>query len=191
MWAHFKEMTGTRDFWFLFTGVFLVMGVDQALVQNQVLFLKSEKGLSLEMVAWGASVLAGVGIGGKVLFGWIFDRLSILGIALCYLCLAVSVTLSFSVIGVSTMLIFMTVRGIAHSGLIVSGAMLMKHRYGPKGLGLNMGMYTLCASLGFGFVPPLMAGMADNSGSYYGAFAIGILAVVVAAAFLLPVKPKF
>jgi nitrate/nitrite transporter NarK len=191
MWAHFKEMTGTRDFWFLFTGAFLVMGVDQALVQNQVLFLRSEKGLSLEMVAWGASVLAGVGIGGKIFFGWIFDRLSILGIALCYLCLAVSVALSFSVIGVSTMLVFMTVRGIAHAGLIVSGVILLKHRYGPKDLGLNMGMYTLCASLGFGFVPPLMARMADNSGSYYGAFAMGTLAVLVAAIFLLPIKQKF
>ncbi len=191
MWAHFREMAGARDFWLIFAGAFLVMGVDQALVQNQVLFLKSEKGLSLEMVAWGASVLAGVGIGAKIFFGWIFDRLSIFGIALCYFFLAVSVGLSFSVIGISTMLIFMTVRGIAHAGLIVSGAILLKHRYGTKNLGLNLGIYTLCASCGFGFVPPLMARMADNSGSYYGAFAMGTAAVLVAATFLCPVKPKF
>ncbi len=191
MWAHFREMAGTRDFWLIFTGAFLIMGVDQALVQNQVLFLKSEKGLSLEMVAWGASVLAGVGIAGKILFGWIFDRLSIPGITLCYFLLAISVGLSFSVMGISTMLIFMTVRGIAHAGLIVSGAILFKHRYGPKNLGLNLGIYTLCASLGFGFVPPLMARMADNSGSYYGAFALGTAAVLVAAVFLYPVRPRF
>jgi sugar phosphate permease len=181
----------TRDFWFIFIGGFLVMGVDQALVQNQVLFLQSEKGLSLEIVAWGASVLAGVGIGAKIFFGWVFDRLSILGIVFCYLLLAVSVGLSFSVMGVSTMLIFMTVRGIAHAGLIVSGTILLKHRYGPQSLGLNMGIFTLCASLGFGFVPPLMARMADNSGSYYGAFTMGTAAILVAAVFLYPVKPKF
>jgi MFS family permease len=191
MWVHFRQMSGTRDFWFIFAGAFLIMGVDQALVQNQVLFLKSEKGLSLEMVAWGASVLAGAGIGAKIFFGWIFDRLSILGIALCYLLLAVSVALSFSVIGISTMLIFMTVRGIAHAGLIVSGAILLKHRYGTERLGLNMGIYILCVNLGFGFVPPLMASMADGSGSYYGAFAMGTVAVLVAAAFLYPIKPKF
>ena len=191
MGNHFKKLAGTRDFWFIFIGAFLVMGVDQALVQNQVLFLKSEKGLSLEMVAWGASVLAGVGIVGKIFFGWIFDRLSILGIMLCYLLLAVSVGLAFSVIGISTMLVFMTVRGIAHAGLIVSGAILLKHRYGPNNLGINLGIYTLCASLGFGFLPPLMARMADNSGSYYGAFAMGTVAVLIAAAFLFPVKPKF
>jgi nitrate/nitrite transporter NarK len=191
MWIHFRKMAGTRDFWLIFAGTFLVMGVDSALVHNQVLFLKSEKGLSLEMVAWGASVLAGVGIAGKIFFGWIFDRLSILGIVLCYISIAVSVALSFSVIGITSMLTFMTVRGIAHAGLIVSGAILLKHRYGPKNLGLNMGIYTLVVNLGFGFVPPLMARMADNSGSYYGAFALGTVAVLVAAAFLYPVKPKF
>jgi hypothetical protein len=72
------------------------MAVDQALAQNQVLFLQSEKGLSLEMVAWAAAVLAGVGIGSKILFGLVFDRLSIFGIMLFYLLMAVSVGLSFS-----------------------------------------------------------------------------------------------
>jgi MFS family permease len=143
------------------------------------------------MVAWGASLLAGIGIGSKIFFGWIFDRLSITGIVLCYLLLALSVGLSFSVIGVSTMLIFMAVRGIAHGGLIVSGAVLLKHRYGPQNLGLNMGIYTLCASIGFGFGPPLMAHMADASGSYNGAFAMGTFVVVAAAIFLCPIKPKF
>lgn len=191
MWDHFRKLMGVRDFWLIFIGAFLVMGVDQALVQNQVLFLQSEKGLSLEIVAWGASVLAGVGIGAKILFGWVFDRLSVLGIVLCYFLLAISVGLSFSVMGIATMLIFMTVRGIAHAGLIVSGAILLKHRFGPQSLGLNMGFFTLCASLGFGFAPPLMARMADNSGSYYGAFGMGIAAVLIAATFLYPVKPKF
>jgi MFS family permease len=191
MWDHFRELAGTRDFWLIFIGCFLASAVDQALVQNQVLFLQLEKGLSLEMVAWGASLLAGIGIGSKIFFGWIFDRLSITGIVLCYLLLALSVGLSFSVIGVSTMLIFMAVRGIAHGGLIVSGAVLLKHRYGPQNLGLNMGIYTLCASIGFGFGPPLMAHMADASGSYNGAFAMGTFVVVAAAIFLCPIKPKF
>jgi MFS family permease len=191
IWTHFKGLAGTRDFWFIFSGCFLASAVDQSLVQNQVLFLQSEKGLSLEMVAWGASLMAGIGIGAKILFGSLFDRLSIRGIMLCYLLLAVSVGLSFTVIGVSTMLIFTAVLGIAHAGLIVSGAVLLKHRYGPQNLGLNMGIYTLCASIGFGFGPPLMAHMADTSGSYSGAFALGTAAVIAGAVFLYPVKPKF
>lgn len=191
LWAHFKKLAVTRDFWFIFVGAFLVSAVDQSLVQNQVLFLKAEKGLSLETVAWGTSVLAAVGIGAKISFGWICDRWSIPGVVLCYLLLAISVGLSFTVAGVATMLIFVIVRGIAHGGLIVDGPILLKHRYGPQNLGLNMGIFTLCASIGFGFGPPFMAGMADKSGSYSGAFAMGTAAVLIAAVLLYPVKPKF
>ena len=190
MWDHFKSLAITRDFWFLFIGAFLASTVDQSLVQNQVLFLQTEKGLDLETVAWGAALLAGIGIGAKIFFGWVFDRLSILGVVLCYLLLAVSVGLSFSVFGVVSMLVFMAVRGIAHGGVIVAGPVLLKLRYGPQNLGLNMGIFTLCASIGFGFGPPFMASMADRSGNYSGAFALGTAATVVAAILLYPVKPK-
>ncbi len=190
MWNHMKSLSATRDFWLIFIGVFLVMGVDQSVLQNQVLFLESEKGLSLEMVAWGAALLAGVGILAKVLFGLLFDWLSILGITLCYLLLALSVGLSFTVGGVATMLVFMTVRGIAHGGLIIAGTVLLKHRYGIQNLGLNLGIFMLATSIGFGFCPSFMAGMADKSGSYSGAFALGTAAVFLAAVLLFPVKPR-
>ena len=190
MWNYMKKLSVTRDFWYIFIGVFLIMGVDQALIQNQVLFLQSEKGLNLGMVAWGASLLAGVGIGAKVFFGLLFDRLSILGIIICYLLLAVSVGLSFTVAEIATMLVFMTVRGIAHGGLIIAGTVLLKHRYGIQNLGINLGIFLLATSLGFGFCPSFMANMADQSGSYSGAFALGTIAVFVAAILLFPVRTK-
>lgn len=190
MWNHIKELSVTRDFWFIFIGVFLIMGVDQSLIQNQVLFLESEKGLNLGMVAWGASLLAGVGIGAKIFFGLLFDRLSILGIIICYLLLAVSVGLSFTVVGVATMLIFMTVRGIAHGGLIIAGTVLLKHRYGIQTLGINMGIFLFATTIGFGFCPPFMANMADKSGTYSGAFALGTVAVIIAAILLFPVRNR-
>ena len=189
IWNHMKKLSVTRDFWLIFIGIFLVMGVDQSMLQNQVLFLESEKGLSLEMVAWGAAILAGVGILAKILFGLLFDWLSILGITICYLLLALSVGLSFTVGGVATMLIFMTVRGIAHGGLIISGTVLLKHRYGVQSLGINLGILMLATSIGFGFCPSFMASMADKSGSYSEAFALGTVAVFVAAILLFPVRP--
>ena len=189
IWNHIKKLSVTRDFWLIFVGIFLVMGVDQSVLQNQVLFLESEKGLNLELVAWGAALLAGVGILAKILFGLLFDRLSILGIIICYLLLAFSVGLSFTVGGVATMLIFMTVRGIAHGGLIISGTVLLKHRYGFQSLGINLGILMLATSIGFGFCPSFMASMADKSGSYSEAFALGTVAVFVAAILLFPVKP--
>lgn len=191
MWTHFKRLAVTRNFWFIVVGVFLVSAVDQGLLQNQVLFLRNEKGLDLSTVAWGASLLAAIGVGSKIAFGWVYDRLSIFGIVLCYLLLAISVGLAFAVTGVVTMLLFMTIRGIAHGGLIVDGPVLAKHYYGPENVGLNIGLFTLCMSVGFGFGPPLLAGMADASGSYLGGFAIAVVAALVATLLLYPIKPRY
>lgn len=191
MWPHFLGLARTRAFWFIFVGIFLVSAVDQGLLQNQVLFLNTEKGLDLGQVAWGASLLAAIGIGSKVLFGWVYDKRSIAGIVFCYALLAVSVGLAFAVVGVITMLLFMIVRGFAHGGLIVDAPVLAKHYYGPDNVGLNIGLFTLCASLGFGFGPPLLAAMADSSGTYLPGFALATAATIVAAALLYPIKPRF
>jgi MFS family permease len=191
MWAHFKALSVTRNFWFIFVGIFLVSAVDQGLLQNQVLFLRDEKGLDLDTVAWGASLLAAIGIGSKILFGWGFDRVSIAGIVFCYALLAVSVGLAFAVTGAGTMMLFMTVRGFAHGGLIVDGPVLAKHYYGPQNVGLNIGLFTLCMSVGFGFGPPFLAGLADDSGSYLGGFGIAFVAAAIAALLLYPIKPRF
>lgn len=191
MWIHFKTLAVTRNFWFIVAGIFLVSAVDQGLLQNQVLFLRNEAGLDLGMVAWGATLLAAIGVGSKVAFGWIYDRLSILGIVLCYLLLAVSVGLAFTVVGIATMVLFMTIRGLAHGGLIVDAPVLAKHHYGPENVGLNIGIFTLCMSLGFGFGPALLAGMADESGSYLGGFKIALVASLLATALLYPIKPRF
>lgn len=190
MWSHFNHLAATRDFWFIFIGVFLVAAVDQAIVQNQVLFLQSEKGLNLEMVKWGSALLAGVGIGAKTIFGRIFDKFSIAGIAFCYLFLALSIGLSFSVSGIATMLFFMAMMGIAHAGVMVGGPVLLKNRYGVQNLGLNLGLLTLCSSIGFGSFPPLMASAANKSGSYTSAFIFGIGAVLLATVLLFFLKPR-
>ena len=191
MWAHFKNLSRTRNFWFIVTGIFLVSAVDQAILQNQVLFLRDETGFELNMVAWGAALLAAIGVVSKVAFGWVYDRWSIAGIVFCYLLLAVSVGLAFAVVGIATMLMFMAIRGIAHGGLIVDAPVLAKHYYGPDNIGLNIGIFTLCISVGFGFGPPLLAGMADESGSYLGGFGLAVIASLAAAALLKPVKPRF
>jgi MFS family permease len=191
MWSHFKALSATRNFWFIVIGIFLVSAVDQGLLQNQVLFLRNEAGLDLGMVAWGAALLAAIGVGSKVAFGWVYDRLSIFGIVLCYLLLSISVGLAFAVTGIVTMLLFMTIRGLAHGGLIVDAPVLAKHYYGPQNVGLNIGLFTLCMSLGFGFGPPLLAGMADRSGSYLGGFGIAVIASLIATALLYPIKPRY
>jgi len=191
MWHHFQAVAVTRHFWYIVVGIFLVSAVDQGFIVNQVLFLNNEKGLELSAVAWGATLLAAIGVLSKIGFGWVYDKLSITGIVVCYALLAVAAGLSFAVTGVASMLVFMAIRGIAHGGLIVDGPVLAKHYYGPQNLGLNIGIFTFCTSAGYTVGPPLLASLADASGSYMGGFALAIAAALLAVGLLMPIKPRY
>lgn len=191
LWDHFKDLARTRNFWFIFIGIFLIASVDQGFIQNQVLYLKNERGIDLDSVAWASALFAVIGIASKIAFGWVFDRLSIFGIVLCYALIAASSALSITVTTVASMVVFMSVRGVAHGGSIVDGPVLAKHYYGPQNLGLNIGIFTLCTSVGFGTGPVIMAGMADASGSYVGSFILATAAAALATALLWPIKPRY
>jgi MFS family permease len=191
MWDHFKDLAATRAFWFIVVGIFLTSAVDQGFIQNQVLFLKIERGIDIGAVAWAAALFATIGIVSKIAFGWVYDRLSIMGIVLCYALIAVSSAMSIAVTSVGAMVLFMSVRGVAHGGSIVDGPVLAKHYYGPSNLGLNIGIFTLCTSIGFGTGPTVMAIMADQSSSYVGAFLVATAAAALATVLLLPIKPRF
>jgi MFS family permease len=191
LWRHFHGLCTDRDFWMMASGVFLIGAVDMGMLQNQVLFLQVDKGLDITTVAWATSMLAGIGVAAKVIFGWFYDRYSIRGIMLTYLLLAISVLLAFPVAGVTSMFLFMVVRGIVHGGLIVEVPVLTKHYYGRENLGLNMGIMAAFLQLGMAFGPPMLGAAHDLFGSYTAGFIAACILPLVAALLLLPVRPRF
>ena len=78
-----------------------------------------------------------------------------------------------------------------HQHRSYDGPVLAKHYYGPQNLGLNIGIFTLCTSIGFGTGPVVMAQMADASGSYTSAFILATALAALAAILLWPIKPRF
>jgi len=80
MWQHFLEISKERGFWCIAIGIFLVSAVDQALMQNYVNFLRTDKGIVLSTIAWAGSFMAVMGVVAKVGSGWFYDRFSIPGI---------------------------------------------------------------------------------------------------------------
>jgi MFS family permease len=190
-WRHVQALARTRTFWMITGAIFLGSAVDQGLLQNQVLFLKNDRGLSLESVAWATSLLAGLGVVAKIAFGWLYDRWSIRGIVLCYALLCCSVLLTFTVVGTASMLLFVAIRGLAHGGLIVDVPVLTKHYYGPENLGLNLGLFTLVINLGYAVGPPVLAGFADRTGSYVMGFSVALVVAMVATLLLVPVRPRY
>ena len=161
------------------------------MTQNQVLFLRVDKGIDIRNVAWASSLFAAVGLLSKIAWGWVYDRKSVRGIQVTYLMLVVAIVLAFPVAGVMSMTVFMAMRGFAHGGLIVDVPVLTKHYYGPQNIGLNMGIMAVFMNLGFSVGPPLLARFADTQGTYYNGFILFAVIALVAAAMLTPIRPRF
>jgi len=192
MLAHFKSMSSERGFWLIALGIFLVSATDQALTQNHVLFLRNDRGIdSPNVIAFATMLFALIGMFAKVGSGWFFDRFSIRGIAFFYLLLAISILLSLPVAGFATILLFITIRGIAHGGMIVDVPILTRHYFGMEHIGMTMGIMAACVNLGFMVGPPLLGWFADT----YGNFTIGMIVyaciAAVASLTLLPIKPRY
>jgi MFS family permease len=192
MWTHFKAIGSERGFWLIAIGIFLVSAVDQALTQNHVLFLRNDRGIdSPNTIALATMLFALIGMMAKVGSGWIFDRHSIRGIAFFYLLLGISVLLALPVAGITTVLLFITVRGIAHGGMIVDVPILTRHYFGMERIGMTMGIMAVCVNLGFAVGPPVLGWLADT----YGNFTIGMVVYgclgCIAALTLLPVRPRY
>ena len=180
-----------RRFWLISCGLLIVAMVDQGITQHTVLYLNLDVGIRPGLVVAAMSLFSVFGIVGKVMFGWVYDRISVTGIALVYFLLALSAILALPVAGVMTMLFFVFVRGVAHGGLVIDVPVISKHCYGPADLGRTIGIYTAILQLGFALGPWLMGRMHDSNGSYDQAFVLFAALSVVAGFCLLRVTPDY
>ncbi len=117
--------------------------------------------------------------------------MSLKGIMICYALLAFGTLLAFPVAGVTSMIVFVVVRGFAHGGVIVDYPVITRHCYGRENLGLNMGIFGAFLQLGFAVGVPALGWSYDYFGSYSNGFIVAALCAVMAAVMLLPVRPRF
>lgn len=192
MLKHFLAISSERGFWLIALGIFLVSAVDQALTQNHVLFLRNDRGIdSANTIALATMLFALIGMLAKVGSGWIFDRFSVRGISFFYLLLGVSVLLALPVSGIATILFFITIRGVAHGGMIVDAPVLTRHYFGMENIGMTMGIMEVCVNLGFAVGPPVLGWFADTFGNFTIGLVVYGLIGCVAASTLLPIKPRY
>jgi MFS transporter, OFA family, oxalate/formate antiporter len=192
VWTHFRAISSDRKFWLMAAGVFLVSGVDQALMQNTVLFLRGDKGLSIgTTIAWAVSLIGVVSVFGKVGSGWFYDRYSIRGVMYFYILLAFSVFAGLAIMGTTSLLLFVLLRGVAHGGMIVDVPVLVRHYFGMERIGLTIGIMSVCVNLGFAAGPPALGWLADVSGGSFsvGFFVYGCVALL-ATLTLASIKPR-
>lgn len=191
MWAHFLQISREKGFWFIAIGIFLVSAVDQALMQNYVNFLRTDKGIRLSDVAWAGSFMAVMGVVSKVGSGWFYDHFSIAGIRFTYFLLAVSVALGLPVVGAFTLFLFLAVRGIAHGGMIVEAPIITKHYLGTHNMGMTIGVISVFINLGFAAGPPVLGWFADMNGNFTVGLMVYSGAALVGTLLLVPIKPRY
>ena len=191
LWQHFRKISQSRGFWIIALCIFLTSAVDQALSHNYVLFLRNEAGVDLKNIAWAGAFMGVLAVIAKLGCGWFYDQTSIAGIRLFYFLLGVSFLLALPVVGIWTMLLFITVRGLSHGGLIVDVPVLTKHYLGPQYLGMTMGFMSVFINLGYAVGPALMGYMVDATGSFTPAFILYAVVAFIAGVLMFAVKPRF
>jgi len=187
----FSDVLRSRSFWMIGLAVSLIGFVDQSMGQHLMLYLIEDVNYSREDAAWVLSAVFGVSIAGKLGFGWLYDKLSVKGVMLCYFLMAVAVLLMFPISILSALVAFSITRGLAHGGSIVDIPVLSKHCFGPKVLGKTIGILTACVTIGFAIGPPLVGYMYDTQGSYRNAFIVLAVASIAAGLSLLGVKTTY
>ncbi len=188
-----KDLLSEGRFWLIALAVFLVGFVDQAYIQNARFFLVADLGITTETYALVIFWYAMAGIVSRPALGWLIDLISVKGVSIAYTVLAATSLLALPLAAAGPLMIYlwMVLRGVSHSGVMLDSAMLSKHCYGRHNLGLLIGLLTGIINIGFATGPVMMGWISDATGSYNLAHVIyGVLALVAAGIVLL-VKPSY
>lgn len=188
-WELVQELGTQGRFWLIALALFSAAVVDQALIQHQVLYLEIDLGMTPAYVAAGISSMGLIGIVARLFVGGVFDRLSARGVSLMYLALAASALLALAALNPVIFSTFIVLRAVGHAAVLLDSAVLSKHVFGFRNLGLLLGVYTSFVAIGFAFGPWLVGRLYALSGSYVMPFAVCAALAVFAALVLLPVKP--
>lgn len=189
-WQLFKAMAGNRSFQMIALAVFLIGCVDQGLIQHNVLFLEADRGIDRSVIAGALSIGAMLGFVSRLGFGWLYDRLSVLGVAIAYGLLVVDPLIALTVVGPITATAFIAIRALGHGALMIDDAVLSRHVFGTKNLGTLIGVFTSCSTLGAAVGPFILGRVHTLTGSYNAGFVIFAVMALVACLLVSRVTPS-
>ena len=188
-----KDLFVEPRFWWIALAVFLVGFVDQAYIQNARFFLVTDLGISTETYALVITAYASAGVVARPTLGILIDAISVKGVSIAYTVLAATslMALPLGAAGPFMIYLWMVLRGVSHSGVMLDSAMLSKHCYGRHNLGLLIGLLTGIINIGFATGPVFMGWISDTTGSYNLAHIIYGALALTAAGIVLLVKPSY
>jgi MFS family permease len=168
-------------------------------IQHTILYLQRDLGLDLQRdlglgsktAAYAMSGTFALGIIAKLFGGWLYDRISVHGIMLFYLLLAISVALAIPIAGIASVIIFAVFRGIAHGGLIGEPPVFAKHCYGTRYMNRILPILQGAMYAGFATGPVILSRFYDHFNSYTYGLIMLVGMSLLAFGLLFFVKPLY
>lgn len=187
----FSSFLRSRQFILLIVAAAMSGVISNGINEYIPLFIERHTSLGAYVAALGFTIVIVISGLGKILFGWVFDRLSTRGVALCWALCGVAALLTFPLAGLATFLMFTIVRGVSHGGVIVQAPVLARHMYGVRSLpqvisllsaAFHLGASAGIAAIGFGV---------DLTGGFTLPFVVVTCIAFAAACIALSFKPRY
>jgi sugar phosphate permease len=168
------------------------IGAVAGTTQNLKLFISLDLKFSQKDAADVLSIVLGASIVGRLLMGWLADRLPKKYVMiLIYALVALSIPLLYLTDTPGIIYLFAFVFGVALGGDYMIIPLMAAELFGVKVMGRVMGLVITVDGLAEAFAPMLAARLRDQSGSYADGFAaLIILAVIGTIAISLLPKRK-
>lgn len=187
----FAEIVRSPGFWMLILAAAMSGVISNSINEYIPMFIERNTSLGAYVAALGFTIVIVISGVGKILFGWLFDKLSTRGVALCWALCGVAALLTFPLSGPITFLLFTVTRGLSHGGVVVQAPVLARHIYGTKTLpqvisllaaAFHLGASAGIAAIGFGV---------DHTGGFAIPFAAVTVIAFLAALIALRLVPTY
>jgi sugar phosphate permease len=187
----FGDILKTWPFYLLAIGSMCSIGAVAGTTQNIKLFLGIDLKYSQENAANVMSIILGASIVGRLLMGWLADRIQKKYVMmLIYSLVALSIPLLYLSDTPGIIYLFAFIFGVALGGDYMIIPLMAAELFGVKVMGRIMGLIITVDGLAEALAPMLAAYLRDRTGSYANGFAALIVLAVIGtvAVAMLPSK---
>lgn len=178
---NFASFRKTPQFWMLILATAMSGVISNGINEYIPLFIEKHTTLGATVAALGFTIVMLISGLGKILFGWVFDRLSTKGVALCWALCGVAALATFPLAGYATFLAFTILRGVSHGGVIVQAPVLARHIYGVRALPQVISLLTAAFHLGAAAGIVAIGAGVDKTGGFTVPFIVVAAVAFVAA----------
>ena len=180
----------TPVFYLLLVGSVCSIGAVGGTIQNLKLYLSLDRHYDQGTIAQVLSLVLLCSLIGRVLMGYLADRLSRQRVMLLiYTLVAASIPLLFVAHGLPGLYLFAFTFGVGLGGDYMIIPLMAADLFGVQSLGRLMGIVLTADNISEAVVPMLVAGIRDRTGSYGQGFTVLVVLAAVGA-FAVSMLPK-